>query len=247
MAEFSPDELIATLKHTSLPTVVTEGKDDVLVLRKLEQIFSEVGLSVFPAGGRDKVLAVFERRSELPAEGKFIFVADQDKWIYGEIPNEKIAPELIFTDGYSVENDCYRDGNFEGLLRPAEREAFLAELDNFITWYALALSRHLENPIHGYDKHPNELFEGNVAYEVQCACAHSETYPSDLRDTIRRDYARILRGKSLMGLILRQLSRRGRRPSHNPTAMLEFSTNNPGQYLQRIVNAVEAVLEEHGN
>lgn len=243
MVDFSPDELIATLKRTSLPTVVTEGKDDVVVLRKLEQVFADFGVSVFPAGGRDKVLAVFDRRSELPADVTFIFIADKDKWIYGSIPTDKVAPELIFTDGYSIENDCYRDGNFESLLTAAERTAFLAELDDFVKWYALALSRHLVDPRNGYDKHPNELFDGPVSFNDHCTCAHSEAYPFALRDAIRGDYGRLLRGKSLMGLILRQLSGRRRRPSHNATAMLEFSATSPGAYLQRIINAVEAVLQ----
>lgn len=68
------DEFVALLKRTSLPTLVVEGKDDMIVYRRLEDEYCDESLSVLSVGGRDKVLRLFEALSESPVAAKIIFL-----------------------------------------------------------------------------------------------------------------------------------------------------------------------------
>jgi hypothetical protein len=74
----SVDEIISTLKHSSVASIVVEGNDDVIVLRAIEEDLHSYGVSLIVAGGRNSVLEIFKRRSELPAGLPVVFVADRD-------------------------------------------------------------------------------------------------------------------------------------------------------------------------
>ena len=61
--EISTEEAIAVIKKSSLPTVVIEGADDAIVYRKIEDI-GDGFVSLLPVGGRENVLAIFNRKAE---------------------------------------------------------------------------------------------------------------------------------------------------------------------------------------
>src|SRR5579863_8723513 len=130
-AEPSVEEIIALLKQTSLPTIVVEGADDMIVFRRFEDRLSHLGVSVLPVGGRLNVLNIFTRRGEIPAYVKLAFIADQDTWVYTGVPKEYQHANLILTSGYSIENDVFVDGNLVSLLSRKEFGRFLAELQQF--------------------------------------------------------------------------------------------------------------------
>jgi hypothetical protein len=65
MIEMTADEVLSTLNHSALPTVVVEGGDDIIVFRKLEETLAHLGVSVFAARGRNTLLDVFKRRAEI--------------------------------------------------------------------------------------------------------------------------------------------------------------------------------------
>jgi hypothetical protein len=238
----SVDEIMATLKRSSLPTVLIEGQDDVVVYRQLESIYDAYGISVLPVGGRSSLLEIFRRRQELP-EGRLVcFLSDLDTWIVAGIPQEFIAPDLIFTDGYSIENDALSDINAEQMLTIAEREVFRQELERFCRWYSLALSRHLSGKNVPFDLHPNYILDDNDRYDLFTHLDDDEVYPQVLFERIFANYKRELRGKSLTGLLLRQLSTAGRGTRHQSQALLEMASVRGGQYISRIFEAVGNVL-----
>jgi hypothetical protein len=239
--EYSVDEIVEILKRTSLPSIVVEGRDDIVVYRRIEERMSTIGADVLPALGRDKLLKVFERRSELPSTARVVFIADKDTWVHSGVPAEYSDQMLVFTDGYSIENDLYRDGQLEGLLLGAERQAFERELEDFVSWYAIALSRHLTDNNENIRLHPNHVLDRRFFSDL-VSLRYGESDPQALRDEIRSDYPRLLRGKSLLSLLDRQTTRPGRQPSHKPLALLELVAVNPGPLLQEIEAKASIVL-----
>jgi hypothetical protein len=102
-ATISPTEIIATIRRSAFPALVTEGDGDVIVLRHLEEVLYESSLTLIPAGGKKAVLEVFDRRAELPPESKVMFVVDRDLWVIGGVPNQYQSDLLLLTEGYSIE------------------------------------------------------------------------------------------------------------------------------------------------
>ncbi|MGF6815887.1 hypothetical protein OKW33_002693 [Paraburkholderia atlantica] len=235
------DEIIATLKKTSLPTVICEGADDLIVYRRLENRLSDFGLSVLPAGGRLNVLSIFDRRNELPASLKIAFVADQDIWVNSGVPAEYDSPILIFTDGYSIENDVFLDGNLSALLVGTEVGKFTTELGLFIEWYALALARHLTNASNPITFHPDHVLD-NVQRPALVALQPGEMYPTGLKDTLEAEYGRFLRGKSLLSLLIRNTNTRVGQPKHTDRALIEMVAARPGPRLQHTAEAVARAI-----
>ena len=235
--DYSVDEIVELLKRTNLPTIIVEGSDDVIVYRHLEDRLSSIGADVLPAAGRDKLLQVFERRDEFISSAKVVFIADRDTWVHTGIPLDYSSDILIFTDGYSIENDAYRDGQLENLLLNRERDEFHEELATFLSWYAIALTRHLNNPIEKIDLHPNQIFQGDGP-DAFLSLRDGESFPDDLCQDLKDNYAKLLRGKSLINLLVRQTTRPGRHPSHKPLTLLEFVAAQPGQYLLLIQDRV---------
>jgi hypothetical protein len=207
-AEVSADELMAALERSALPTVIVEGDDDVIIFRRLEQIFSDRSLSVQQAGGRATLLDIFRRRSSWKKSPKIIFIADRDIWIYSDIPKEYISNDLFFTDGYSIENDVLRDGQFVRLMDEREKENFMEEVRKFAFWYTHCICRHLkgEEVTDDLGTHPNQILGDQDRFvkphhRLAEGEATSETYK-----LILEQFDRVMRGKSLMGILMRHIS-----------------------------------------
>lgn len=236
------DELIATLNHSALPTLVVEGGDDLIVFRRLEDRSQNLKLSVLPGKGRDRVLALFDRKTEIK-NPKVIFAVDRDLWVMmSTLPAQYLSSELLVTKGYSIENDAYEDSQAERLLTNDELAKFRAELQIFVRWYALALSRHLCNPACAYKNHPNEILDDANRCAELMELQPGETYPDDLCDRILGNYAELLRGKSLVNLFVRQM-KPGRPVRHNGKALLEIAAARPGANIERLFSAAEAYLK----
>ena len=134
---FTADEIIASLKHTNLPTIVVEGKDDMKIYRLLEKSLHHQ-ISILQCGGRTTLLEVFERKEEFK-NPNVIFIADSDMYVFSEIPPKYISDVLQFTKGYSIENDLYMDGQKmldSAVLNHTELEKKQAILENVIKWFA---------------------------------------------------------------------------------------------------------------
>lgn len=238
--EPSVDEIVAMLMHSNLPTVVIEGKNDLIALRPLEHKFNNINLSLLPVGGRDRVLQIFScMNNHSGKQNRICFVADQDIWaIYG-IPDKYVDSSLIFTDGYSMENDLYRDGQLEKLMSPTELSKFRSELNIFLGWFCITLARNESGESFAIDTHPNVILDKlNGAANTD----DGEVFPQPLFDKINADYRKMLRGKSLLALLMRQLSYKGRLTKHNDKALMEVASTNNGAFLVSICSRIEATL-----
>ena len=236
-------ELIEVLNRSSLPTVLVEGNDDVIVFRRLEDYFIDLGISVLPVGGRECVLEIFQRRKEIKHPKTLVFIADRDVWSISGIPAEYDSTQLIFTRGYSIENDIYIDGNFESLLFGGEQNNLNSEIDIFSKWYSLAVYRFLNGKHNKLDTHPDSIFSDPLLKQGIQSLEAGETFPTDLFERIKKDYKLLIRGKSLFGLLMRQLSYKGRAVRHRHDSLIEQVAVNRGDLLSEIFERVGTLFK----
>lgn len=230
-------EVISALEHSNLPTVIVEGSDDIIIYRQLENHI--VGVDVMPVGGRNAVLEIFCNKLTNPKlQGKKIaFIADKDIWVTTGIPTEYRHEILVFTNGYSIENDVFIDYNCEKILETEEtsvKNQFLVEKDKFIHWYALALQAILNGQTltkeRELSRDPNEVL--SKEYLNFIALKANENYPTELEQTLKENYALQLRGKSLLSLFRKNLKH------HTSKAMFQKVAIDPKACINRIFDDV---------
>jgi hypothetical protein len=235
------DETIQLLKRTSLPTVIVEGCDDMIIYRRFEDDLSHLGVSVLPVGGRLNVLEIFNRINEINNNINIVFIADKDTWINTGVPTAFQHDSLLFTDGYSIENDVYNDAELWKLLQTHELIKFNQDVVNFIEWYALALARHLRDGQSPISLHPNLVLDP-VQRPSLLALQTAETYPIALKNALLQDYARLLRGKSLLNLLIKHTNSPSRTARHSHGALFEMVAIRPGARISSLRHRVESTL-----
>lgn len=237
--KLTPDDILSTLKHTNVPTIISEGKGDLIVLRKIEDRFAESGLAILAAGGRETVLRVFNRRAELPNNQLFLFFVDRDCWVYAGIPDGHTDENLFYTDGYSIENDMFRDGELIHLMSDAERASFNDELNRFIEWYSVSLDRHLVDDSLPIATAPNLILDSGQNTRDLLNLSPDEMFPGSRAEELTADFDRLIRGKSLFGLLMRQLSAPERLAKYRNYTLLEIGAARSGALFSRIARWVE--------
>src|SRR5260221_12407925 len=136
------EELIELLKRSSLPTVLVEGSGDVQAFRGIEEMLGSLNASFLECSGRETLLTIFDRRSEF-SNTKACFVVDKDMWMFSGVQSK--YSELICTDGYSIENDIYQDGDLERLLTNAERPNHETIIGDLCRCFAFEVEEYLAN------------------------------------------------------------------------------------------------------
>jgi hypothetical protein len=234
------DELFELLKRTGLPTVLVEGKDDIIFYRRVEEGLSELGIDILPAGNKQAVLQLRDKLNDESIKKPIIFIVDNDLWVH--FGDERNDAGVITTDGYSIENDIFSDGELCTLLNKDECPRFEAELERFIRWYALAVSRQLRGVACEFRTHPTKVLEDPGFYEQQLKLLDDEAYPDGLYSEIFSNYQRLLRGKSLFALLLRQLSRAHRKTKFGVYQLMEIGAARKGRKYDRICALVRDVF-----
>ena len=139
-------ELVETLRNSNLPNIIVEGKDDVIIYRTLvEDYFTEEYIDVHQAGGREPLLRLYEVLSDAEKQGDFrhrpvVFIADRDMWLFRGIPPR--YEDIIWTIGYSIENDLYSSAAFRKYVRDSNYDEVLTSIS---TWFAWKVKEYLEN------------------------------------------------------------------------------------------------------
>ncbi len=233
--ELTVDEIVETLKRSSLTTVLVEGKDDILIYRWIESEIGIVNANFFPCGGRDKLLQVFARRSEFP-EIKTIFVADKDAYVYISPPKD--LSEIIWTNGYSIENDLYYGRNIESLFDSEEKKSFSLSLESFIEYYAFEIQNYLEGREYSFSNHPQHLIceFRNIVKQEFLNNINFSVAKDEIRNNLRDNYDVLIRGKSLFALLTRILSKNERSIKHSKLTLLEhcYRTHKSEKFIELI-------------
>lgn len=244
MADFAltVDEIIGTIERSSLISVLVEGQTDMIAYRAVEEAFSDDFLTLFEVGGREPLIEVFSRLQGTPHLNKCVFICDKDLWLYTGIPADYLHSRIVTTDGYSIENDLLRDYNAVGLMTRREKLVFEVEQEKFIRWFSYAVHQHRLGDAIAYQSHPNRVLDNGLHSTQIDQSLKDRTYPFDFEKEISSDPLQKVRGKSLLALILRQLSKKGRNPKHSALSILEIAVAARGTHLARIVSDVGKAL-----
>lgn len=246
--EMSVDEITAALRRSRLFNVIVEGRDDIIAFRIMErQIREKDGGNVYiiSAGGRGKLLQIFDQIRREETIISCAFICDQDLWVFSGVPEEYSDPDLIRTDGYSIENDLLRDYPPQSFMDAAEEALFCDELSYFSQWYSLEVSKALN----GLDC-CLKCFAGQVLDGTRRDLEADLDGDCDAKAVLKQvqsEAEKLLRGKSLMQIALRQLAKKGRAAKHTDKSFIEHAANANGALFSRISQQVrEKARSAHG-
>ena len=239
------DEWVAMLSHTELPTVIVEGRDDMRIYRWVEGRISNQKVGVQAVGGRGNLLSIYKRRNEY-AHLPVAFVADKDLWLFSGIPPD--YPDVIWTQGYSIENDLYADANLERMLNAEQMEPHRQVLDSIIEWYAFEVGEHLaKKPAKVATNCDIVVPVGQTKMDKGFRKSRGFRSPNEkLHQEIKEAYQLKLRGKSLMQILLRFLNT----PNHgkyDDVTLHEIAVKMADSYelMDRLIGEIERAIAEH--
>ena len=207
------DEVVYTLRISQLPTILVEGSSDVRIYIRWasHRLLGTYHVDVLPVNGRSNLFRIYERRDEF-AHLPVAFVADQDMWLFTEVPKE--YENIIWTEGYSLVNDLYADAGsqLERLMDSHETEQYQRMLDSLCKWFAFEVEEYLAGkPIHVNSRLqkiiPPEQTELSTDF---CRYRGFRLPNSKLFQEIRDNYQLKLNGKFLFDILGRSLKARGR-------------------------------------
>jgi hypothetical protein len=237
------DEIISYLGKTSLPTLLVEGEDDAGIYRWLENQLGIFAGSILICSGRGVLISIYRRRDSF-RHGKLAWLADLDMWRFSSPPNDLAG--IIFTSGYSVENDLYAGSDVESLMDAAERSQHARLLAAACRWFAfevLETQAGRENRCATHIKRVVDLATMDIATAFVVSRGFTEP-ASALVAQITAEYKLQLRGKTLLEVLVVFLSDSSRNPKYGYGAVIEMCLklypNNP--HIQRIVTMARAQL-----
>jgi Protein of unknown function (DUF4435) len=236
------EEIYALLKKTSLPTVLVEGKDDIIFYRAIEDELRDLDIDMLPAGNKDAVLEIRKKIKNNPISAPVVFIVDNDLWVHSFTSIPPGIDDVITTSGYSIENDLFHDGSIECLLSPSEKIEFQKELTKFTNWYAISLSRHLISEKSGFRLHPNKVLDDEVFYQKETMLKDNEFYPHEILNEITSNHYHFIRGKSLFALLLRQLSATKRDVKFSGKQLMAIGASRKGLNFQKMCIAIRQSL-----
>ena len=144
--EFNENEVREVVDELStdsrLATVVVEGENDTTIYNWIEKLLvSHAGshLNIVPlrAGNRSNLLEIYNRRDEFSSRIPVAFLADLDYQVLAD-PTRMLRyyPDIIWTTGYSLENDLYTDANATNLIPDTDFNTYNAALKVVIDTFA---------------------------------------------------------------------------------------------------------------
>ena len=237
------DELVAALRRSQLPTVIVEGKDDMQIYRWVETRVGSQNANVLPAGGRNNLLSVYQRRNEYPYL-PVAFVADRDLWLFSGIPPDYL--DIIWTQGYSIENDLYAGADLENLLEVEEAREHQQVLASIIEWFAFEVEEYLAGRPAEVDKHCNEIVPiGETEMDHSFRNNRGFRPPNKkLHQQIKDEYQLQLRGKSLFQILVRFLSASDRDVKHSTFGLYEiaFKMTPSHELMNQLIVEIERTI-----
>lgn len=223
----TPEEFVATLTHSDKLYIVVEGSTDDLIYKRLIASLGIRGIDYHTAGCRDEVFKVYHLIKRNPKKRELLnsrvtFIADQDSWVFLD-PKQKppedykyiCMEDIIWTEGYSIENDLYVKGRLRNLVADTHIREYDRTLDLICTWYAFELSRCNEGENLPVNKHLNQIVseKGDTLEQKLLRELVEAGYNPSCKELekemkkIRKEYAKCIRGKNLFQLVQRFLTK----------------------------------------
>lgn len=242
------DELVSTLRRSKLPTVVVEGRDDMQIFRWIEDLIEVPEIDILAAGMRSNVLAVYDRRSEfthLPVA----FIADRDKELFTQLPTNYEG--IIWTEGYSIENDLYAgaEPSLESLMDPHEVDEHEKVLDTVVEWFAFEVEEFLSGRVPEFRCHCNEVVPQGQTEMGDEFCQRRGFRPPNVTiyQQIKGAYQLQLRGKQLFQVLVRFLraSHRSAKYSYHGLYEIAFKMTPFHPLMNRLIQGIEQKIAAH--
>ena len=247
------DELVAVLRRSNLPTVLVEGQEDMRIYRWVEERIGSQKANVQPTGGRENLLSIYAKRHEF-ADLPVAFVADRDMWLFSEIPSD--YRELIWTEGYSIENDLYAGADLETLLEAEEAQEHQQVLDTIVEWFAFEVEEwfafEVEECLAGkpfeVKIHCNRVVPlGQTQMDVNFRKSRGFRPPAEeIHRQIREAYQLQLRGKQLFQMLERCLNARQRGTRYNISSLHEIAVKLTDSHplMGKLIQEIERTLTD---
>ncbi len=239
------EELVAALRRSALPTVLVEGQEDMRIYRWIEARLGVRVANVFPTDGRDRLLSVYERRQEF-SNLPVAFVADKDMWLFSGIPSK--YDEVIWTEGYSIENDLYTDAELENLLDPEEAQEHQQMLEAIVEWFAFEVEEHLAGRPYEVKTHCNQVVPlGQTQMDEDFRISRGFHPPEEKNhQKIRREYQLQLRGKQLFQILERFLNAPNRGTRYNVSSLHEIALKMTAAHpmMGRLMQEIEQKIAD---
>lgn len=230
-------EIISMLKRTRIPTIVVEGKDDIVVWNEVENILCDKRVSIVQTWGRNNLIKVFDGMSEFNADVPILYIADQDDWSFLGVPRK--YEKIIFTNGYSIENDMICDANLLKMARSDDIN-YQKELEYIIEYYSLFLVGKICRFEEGKFKisdHINKITSSGILELSKIKFMHFYEFSAPIISLVKNDYMNLVRGKSLMELICKYSM-----TGVNPSNLLKMAAIQHGPKMHRICDEVRSLM-----
>jgi hypothetical protein len=244
---YTVEEIIRQLSKPEAPlwSVIVEGTSDASVYRYIEhRINTLIGLDigeadVYSCGGRDSLIKIFNRREEFK-NTKVVFLADKDMWFFEGVPKE--YEDIVFTDGYSIENDVYIESVFNNLLDEDNKKIFENLIKELSIWFAFGVHRYKETGYFKFDVSvdkvcPNNTFCPNYKQSIDFVDP-----PEHLIELICTQYTRALRGKNLFNALRRFLPKN----SFTDVTLLRLGAKLENPKIEMLINRISSKFQEYG-
>ncbi|MDE0629886.1 MAG: DUF4435 domain-containing protein [Caldilineaceae bacterium] len=243
--QMTVDEIVASLRHSDLPTIIVEGKEDMPIYRWVETRLGIGNADVLEVGGRKILLSLFERRQEFP-ELPVAFVADRDMWLFSGIPSDYEG--VIWTEGYSIENDLYAGAKLENLLDTEDVHEYRQLLDAIVEWFAFEVEEYLAGRFFEVGNHCRHVVPlGQTQMDEKFLNDRDFRQPEkNTYQQIRNDYVLQLRGKQLFQILERVLNTPNRGTRYNINSLRETALKMTDVHplMGRLTQKIEQKIED---
>lgn len=238
------DELIALIRKSHLPTVIVEGDDDARVVRWLEEKTGATQMSFLEVGGRTNLLRLHARRREL-APARVTFLADRDVWVVCGIPAG--FDDLIWTNGYSLENDVFEGSQILNLLDMDELADHADIIAKAAEWYAFEILEYragrpafVGRSLFTVIDSVSRTLKADFLIERQFAPA-----PIEVAAFLEGNYKRMFRGKHLFDAMLLVLSEAGRDPKYSRDQLVDLTLRmrSDDGLINQLISALRNALK----
>lgn len=200
--ELSVNEIVATLSHSSKPCLLVEGRDDMAIYRLIAE---RAGVDIMPCGGRNNLFSVYSQRHKF-AKNNVIFFADKDMFVFEGIPEE--YSDIIFTHGYSIENDVLSCPELFAFYNENELHLYEAFLNQLSLWWARELFVHYSGGAGNLASHilatlnplpKSKIMPSDICYTYQRLSSPSQdAQVSQTSKIVKDNFSLCFRGHSLL-------------------------------------------------
>ena len=245
------DDLVVELRMSNKPNIIVEGKEDACIYRELINQLGIFNIDFLAAGCRQTLLDLYDELSLYETRGDYrhapvAFIADSDACIFtaGGIPHH--YNDIIWTDGYSVENDLYEGArsNLKGLMSSCEQVEYEKTLDTITEWFAFEVEEFLAGRPPEFAHHCKAVLLGDTTDMdpgFQQRRGFRNPTPGQ-HQLIKSRYPSQLRGKQIFQILVRILSDSKRSAKYSRDALFEIAiklTKPSHPLMDRLIQEVK--------